>query len=366
MKKLNLIHGEVNLPNFFPDGTYGTVKTLDATDLYGCDVDGVVMNTFHLYSKPGLSIIRKHKGINNFINFKNPILTDSGGFQVFSLLRENPKNGQINDNEIIFRPEQGEDKIIFSPEKCIQIQFAVRSDIIMCLDWCTHPDDSYETQKKSVDITIKWAKRCRQEYELQLKNYKYNSENRPLLFAIIQGGADHELRKFCAEKLIEIGFDGFGYGGWPVDTEGTLTDEILGYTASLMPEGSVKYAMGLGRPEEVVRCAGMGYNLFDCVIPTREARHQRLYVYKASSAGEINLDDDKFYSYLYIMDEKYIADPTPVSSACDCHCCRNYSKSYLRHLYALGDPLAFRLATIHNLRFYTMLMEKLREQGHDC
>ncbi len=365
MKKLKLLHGEVELPNFFPDGTYGTVKSLDSRDLSDCHVGGAVMNTFHLYSKPGLSIIRKHKGINNFLNFMNPILTDSGGFQVFSLLRENPKNGQINDNEIIFRPDQGGDKIIFSPEKCIQLQFAYRSDIIMCLDWCTHPDDSIEIQTKSVEITIKWAKRCRQEYELQLKNYKYSPDNRPLIFAIIQGGNNKELRRFCAEKLIEIGFDGFGYGGWPVDTEGKLTDDILRYTAALMPEGSVKYAMGLGRPEEIVSCVGMGYNLFDCVIPTREARHQRLYAYNADSIDKIDLNDDKFYSYLYIMDEKHIADTSPVSPACDCYCCRNYSKSYLRHLYAVGDPLAYRLATIHNLRFYTILMEKLRAAQND-
>ncbi|MCL2320485.1 MAG: queuine tRNA-ribosyltransferase family protein, partial [Oscillospiraceae bacterium] len=305
---MDLIHGNVYLPNFFPDGTYGNVKTLDSEDLIKCKVDGVVMNTFHLYSKPGLSIVKKHDGINNFINFPHPILTDSGGFQVFSLIHENKKNGQINENKIIFRPNQDEKKIIFTPEKSIQMQFAVKSDIIMCLDYCTHPDDSDEIQEKSVETTIRWAKICKEEYESQIKNYKYSESHRPLIFAIIQGGNRKDLRKLCAEKLIEIGFDGFGFGGWPLDKDGHLIEDILQYTASLMPDISIKYAMGLGKPEEIVKCVNMGYNLFDCVIPTREARHKRLYVYNSE-----NIFDEDFYSYLYIMDDKYIADKSPIS-----------------------------------------------------
>ncbi|NLO48675.1 MAG: tRNA guanosine(34) transglycosylase Tgt [Clostridiales bacterium] len=365
MKKLDLLHGSVALPAFFPDGTYGNVKTVDTFDLYGCHIDGIVMNAFHLFNKPGLAIVKKHGGINRFIRWDKPVLTDSGGFQVFSLLRENEKYGTIRKNEIIFRPNQDEEKIIFSPQKCIQMQFAVRSDIIMCLDHCTHPDDEYMTQKESVETTVRWAKICKDEYETQLKNYKYDGECRPLLFAIIQGGSDKALRKYCAEKLTEIGFDGFGFGGWPVDKNGNLVDDILKYTAELMPSGSVKYAMGLGRPEEIVRCADMGYNLFDCVIPTREARHRRLYVYNAENADCINIRKDGFYSYLYIADDKHAADASPVSGACDCLCCKNFSRAYVRHLFNAKDPLAERLATIHNLRFYSMLMENLRKENRD-
>ena len=360
MNQLQLLHGNVDFPNFFPDGTYGGVKAVDSHDLLGCKVDGIVMNAFHLYSKPGVAIIKKHGGINDFIGYPRPVLTDSGGFQVFSLLRENSKNGRIGENEIIFRPNQDRRKIIFTPEKCVQLQFAVRSDIIMCLDYCTHPDDDIDIQEKSVETTLKWAKKCKQEYILQMKNYKYSDDRRPLIFAIIQGGNDKELRKYCAEALIAIGFDGFGFGGWPLDKNGRLTDEMLAYTASLMPNDSVKYAMGLGKPEEIARCVEMGFDLFDCVIPTREARHHRLYVYKNDDLQNSGLTDDGFYSYLYIMDEKYIADRSPVSDVCDCFCCQNYSKSYLRHLFAINDPLALRLATIHNLRFYTALMERLR------
>lgn len=357
MKNINLIHGNINLPAFFPDGTYGVIKSLDSNDLLGCGINGIVMNAFHLHSKPGLSIIKKHGGINKFIGWNNPILTDSGGFQVFSLLRENKMNGQIRANEIIFRPNQGKGKIIFTPQKSIQLQFAVMSDIIMCLDYCTHPDDSYDIQKKAVETTIRWAKMCKDEYEIQYKNYKYTPENRPLLFGIIQGGNDESLRKECAEALLEIGFDGFGFGGWPLDSQGNLTYDILKYTADLIPDNYVKYAMGIGKPEEILQCVEMGYNLFDCVIPTREARHHRLYVYTNTGFD---------YEYLYIMDDKYIADTSPVSDLCDCYCCRNFSKSYLHHLFKINDSLAFRLATIHNLRFYSMLVIKItgKINGH--
>lgn len=362
MNEINLLHGTVRFPAFFPDGTYGVVKTTDSADLAGCGVDGIVMNAFHLYAKPGISILKRHGGINAFIGFDRPVLTDSGGFQVFSLLRENAKNGCVRENDIILRPNQDAEKIIYSPEKCVQFQFAIRSDIIMCLDYCTHPDDAAEVQRKSVETTIRWAKKCKTEYETQLKNYKYAADRRPLLFGIIQGGNDRALRRYCAERLIEIGFDGFGFGGWPLDGEGKLTTDILKYTAELMPACGVRYAMGLGKPEEIVALADMGYDLFDCVIPTREARHQRLYVYSVSSASDIDIRAEKFYQYLYIMDDKYTADTAPVSAACDCLCCRKYSRSYLKHLFTVGDPLAQRLATIHNLRFYTMLTERLQKE----
>ena len=362
MKSTNLIHGKVKLPAFFPDGTYGSVKSIDFKDLMDCKIDGIVMNTFHLYTKSNASIIKKHGGINLYGNFQQPILTDSGGFQVFSLLRENKNYGQIRENNIIFRPNQNSKKIIFSPEKCIQMQFALKSDILMCLDYCTHPEDDYSIQKKSIETTIRWAKKCKMEYELQLKNYQYNIENRPMLFAIIQGGNDHKLRKYCADSLCALGFDGYGFGGWPIDNSGALTTDILQYTAELMPYDKIKYAMGIGRPEEIISCVDMGYNLFDCVIPTREARHQRLYVYNSENIQAIDIREKDFYSYLYILDDKYINDTMAVSSSCDCFCCNNYSKSFLRHLFKVNDPLALRLASIHNLRFYSILMELLQNE----
>ena len=349
---LKLNHGDIPLPAFFPDGTYGAVRCVDADDLAACKVAGLVMNGFHLISKPGLSVLKHFKGIHTFTGWDRPILTDSGGFQVFSMIRQNPKFGEIRKKSLIFRPDGGSEKLIFTPEKSIQSQFAFGSDIMVCLDYCTHPEDSYEINKLSVDITVDWARRCKLEYEKQLQVRKIPAEKRPLIFAVIQGGGYRDLRKICADALMGIGFDGYGFGGWPLSSDGKLIEDILEYTASLMPDDKAKYAMGLGKPEGIVKCVKMGYNLFDCVIPTREARHNRLYIF--------DNENDEDYSLYYIMDEKHIREEGAVSTNCDCLCCRRYSRAYLYHLYKIGDSLAFRLATMHNLRFYTRLMEKLQ------
>jgi len=346
----------IPLPTFFPDATYGVVRTVDSGDLENAKVPGLVMNGFHLLSKPGINTIKKFKGLHNFTGWDKPILTDSGGFQVFSLIRQNPKFGEIRKNELIFRPDGGNDKIILTPEKSIGFQFTCNADIMMCLDYCTSPEDTYETSQFSVEVTIDWAKRCKEEYDKQLKARKIPADKRPQLFAIIQGGSFFDLRKKCAEELINIGFGGYGFGGWPVAADGTLIEDILAYTASLMPDHQIKYAMGLGKPDGIIKCVEMGYNLFDCVIPTREARHNRLYVF------DDHLDNTNFtYSHYYILDEKHIREETPISQNCDCLLCQKYSRAYLYHLYKIGDSLAYRLATIHNLRFYTRLMEKIRE-----
>ncbi|MCL2834338.1 MAG: tRNA guanosine(34) transglycosylase Tgt [Treponema sp.] len=359
--QLNLRHGEVPLPAFFPDGTYGAVRSVDSGDLENCGVSGLVMNSLHLMSKPGSGVLRHFGGINNFCGWDRPVLTDSGGFQVFSLIRQNSKYGEIRKNELIFRPGgvsgQGgnADKIIFTPEKCIQFQFACNSDIMICLDYCTDPSDTYEVTKLSVELTIKWAQRCKKEYLNQLAIRKIPDKNRPLLFAVIQGGGYRDLRELCGRELTAIGFDGYGFGGWPVGPDGKLVDDILQYTADLMPDDKIKYAMGLGKPDGVIKCAAMGYSLFDCVIPTREARHNRLYVF------DDHKDDHSLkYEHYYVLDEKHIREDRPVSPTCDCPCCGKYSRAYLYHLYKTGDSLAYRLGTMHNLRFYTRLMEKIR------
>ncbi|MCL1884494.1 MAG: queuine tRNA-ribosyltransferase family protein, partial [Defluviitaleaceae bacterium] len=187
----------------------------------------------------------------------------------------------------------------------------------------------------------------------------------PEVFGIIQGGNEKPLRKECANALIQIGYKSFGFGGWPLDNDGRLMEDILAYTAELMPNDGVKYAMGIGRPENIVACVRMGYNLFDCVIPTREARHNRLYVFNEDFGSVEDIEfGSNFYRYHYVLDDEYRRDPRPISQICDCHACKNYSRAYIRHLASIGDGLAARLATIHNLRFFTMLMECLqRGQG---
>jgi tRNA-guanine transglycosylase, queuosine-34-forming len=354
-RTIKTMHGDLDIPAFFPDGTYGIVKSLNSNDLHSSNVDGMIVNTFHLLNKFGRNNMKDVGGLHSLINWDKPIVSDSGGFQVFSLINENSSKGEIRQNEIVFRLEDGQ-KVILSPEKCIQMQFAIGSDIIMCLDHCTHPNDSYEIQKSSVETTIKWARKCREEYDRLVKNKKFTN-GKPLLFGIIQGGDDKELRKYCAEELVKIGFDGFGFGGWPLDKNNNLITDILEYTASLMPDDAVKYAMGVGRPEEIVKCAEMGYNLFDCVIPTREARHNRLYVFNE----EVDLKDN-FYSFIRILDKEYLKDLAPIDKNCDCELCSNYSRSYLHHLSKIGDSSADRLATMHNLRFYTKLMEYIRDE----
>ena len=354
MTELILPHGKIKLPAFFPDGTRGVVRCVDAQDLYACGVTGLVMNTYHLMTKPGAATIKALGGLNSFTGWTRPIITDSGGFQVFSLIRENASFGEIRPNEIIFRRDGK--KTVLSPEKCIQSQLAYGSDVLMALDYCTHPDDPYERQAESVDVTIRWGKKCMDTFTQQVKKGSGRQ-----LFGIIQGGNEKPLRRECAEALLDMGYKGFGFGGWPLDSAGQLTEEILAYTAELIPDGMVKYAMGVGRPENIVACARMGFTLFDCVIPTREARHNRLYVFSEEfeKPEDICLDGS-FYRYHYILDDEHRRDSRPISKICDCHACVNYSRAYIRHLVSIGDSLGHRLATMHNLRFYTMLMERLQ------
>ena len=360
MSHIRTMTGDVQLPAFFPDATHGIVRATGYEDVIESNTPGLVMNCYHLFNRPGPKLIKSLGGLHGFTGFSRPILTDSGGFQLFSLIRENAAYGEIRDNEIIFRPDMGKEKLIFTPEKCIQAQFQYGSDIMMCLDMCTHPDDNDDVQRRSVELTIRWAKRCRAEYD-KLNKHKPDGE-RPLIFAIVQGGSDPLLRKACGEALQEIGFDGYGFGGWPLDGNGNLRDDILQAAANAMPDHLPKYAMGLGQPQEIVRCIGMGYSLFDCVIPTREARHQRLYTFKDGMASYdgVRVSDGKFYKFYYALDDKYARDPKPIEEGCDCALCKHHSRAFLHHLFKINDSQAYRLATAHNLRFYARLMEYMR------
>ncbi|GHU69230.1 tRNA-guanine transglycosylase [Clostridia bacterium] len=357
-----LNHGTVALPAFFPDGTRAVVRCVDSQDLEDSRVPGIVINTYHLMTHPGVSVVKALGGAHGLMGWNRPILTDSGGFQVFSLIKENPKRGSVRNDGVRFKRENG-DTVNLTPESCIRMQFALGSDAMMCLDECTDMEATREACESSVERTVRWAKACREEYERQVSQRKM--ENPPLLLGIIQGGAFADLRRQCAEALKSMGFDGYGFGGWPLDGSGQLDTETLRVTVDAMPDGLPKYAMGLGMPDAIVACADKGYNLFDCVVPTREARHNRLYIFNEQygSLTDVNLRGDGFYKRLYPLDEEYWRDSRPLSSVCDCLCCRRYSRAYLSHLYRIGDPLAYRLGTMHNLRFYTQLMELLRGHG---
>ncbi len=359
MKELVTRRGSVRLPAFFPDATYGAVRATGFEDVENARLEGVVMNSYHLINRPGAKLIKRLGGLHRFTGYPGTILTDSGGFQLFSLIRENSAYGEIRENEIIFRPDQGAEKMIFTPEKCIQAQLQYDSDIVMALDVCTHPDDPSEAQRRSVELTVKWGERCRAEFDKLTRTMK---GEKPLLFGIVQGGSDRAMRLECGRRLDEIGFDGYGFGGWPLGSDGTLRDDILQAACDAMPEGKVKYAMGLGRPEEIVRCVKMGYSLFDCVIPTREARHQRLYTFKKGSENRdaVMREDGKFYAFYYALDDEHRSEGGPIDEGCGCALCKNHSRAYLHHLFKVGDHQALRLATAHNLRFYQRVMELLQ------
>ncbi len=352
------------MPAFLPDGTQGVVRAVSAGDLEACRIQAVQMNVYHLMQRPGTSTIAALGGLHRMAGWSRPIFTDSGGFQVYSLLRGNPKAGSVTDRGATFRPG-GDRKYILTPEKSIQLQFAYGSDMLICLDDCTGPDDPPAAQADSVRRTIRWAAECKRTYRQLVEQKRLDEDARPRLMAVIQGGLSRDLRRECAEALLEIGFDAYGYGGWPLDAAGNLLTEMVGLVRELVPAEFPVHALGIGHPANVVACVEMGYELFDSTMPTRDARHGRLYVFTRDPAGEPLTPDGRWFAYLYPGDDKHVKAAGPISPHCDCPACARYSLAYLHHLFKLNDSLYFRLATIHNLRFMTMLMERLRGRAAD-
>jgi len=358
LKKLETFHGILTLPAFMPDATRAVVRTLDATDLKASGNKCLMVNALHLASHPGISVIKAHGGIHRFMGWNRPVFSDSGGFQVYSLIEGSAKMGSVTKRGFVYRLTKGGEKNLLTPEKSIQRQFQIGSNVMFCLDYCTHPEAEEDKQLESVQLTIQWAKRCKEEFESQLNQQK-NIEKPPLLLAVIQGGNNKELRQRCIDGLFEVGFDGYGFGGWPIDSQGNLV-EAVEIVAQKVPGNYPLHGLGIGKPENIMQAYRWGYNLFDCVLPTRDARHNRLYVFK-DKLECLDINDKNFYEFLYIQDKKMMRDTTPVEEYCDCLCCRNYSRAYLHHLFKIEDPVVFRLAAIHNLRFYSRLMENLNK-----
>ncbi|MCP4218374.1 MAG: tRNA-guanine transglycosylase [bacterium] len=350
--------GVLPLPAFMPDATRGVVRTIDAADVKNAGIQCLMVNAIHLANHPGISVIKTHKGIHRFMGWDGPVFSDSGGFQVLSLIQGTAKLGSVSHRGFVYRLEKGGKKKTLTPEKSIQRQFQIGSNVFFCLDYCTYPEADEKLQLESVKLTIDWAKRCKQEFDRLLDGSKNTDKPRPLLLGVIQGGENKDLRKRCAEGLFEIGFDGYGFGGWPVDQQGALV-EAVEMVGDMVPGNMPLHGLGIGKPESIVRAFRLGYNVFDCVLPTRDARHKRLYVYK-DRIENLDIEGKDFYEYVYIQDNKHVRDTKAVEEHCDCFCCKNFSRSYLHHLLKIGDPLWSRLATIHNLRFYSRLMEQLR------
>jgi len=345
---IKTLHGDINTPLFMPDATYGSVQTLSWQDLEYTGTKAIVTTTLHLYLSPGDEYIKKIGGIHKFFGWNKPILTDSGGFQVFSLInRQDKKFGSINSEGATFIDPKNGNKHLLTPEKSIQIQTNLGSDIMTTFDDPLDPSSSKERVKESVKRTTDWALRCKNEFLKlnSLTNDEFDSSDgtsRPLLFAVVQGGRFEDLRKQSAEELIQIGFDGYNFGGFHFDENGIL-EKLLQTTLDLLPSDKPKYAMGVGTPDDIKLTLKQGWDVFDCVLPTRMARHGILYTSKGS---------------IKITTKEYEFDLSPIDKNCDCITCKNYSKAYIRHLLKIEEPNGKRLASIHNMYFYNGLFNK--------
>ncbi len=325
-------HGEVRTPVFMPVGTQGTVKGLTPETVRELGAEMILANTYHLYLRPGHGLIRDMGGLHRFMNWPHPILTDSGGFQIYSLgaLRKVTREG------VTFQSHVDGSKHFLSPEHVIEIQETLGADIIMCLDECIPYPSDFACAEKSLDITTGWAERSR----------RAKNDTKQSLFGIVQGGMHIDLRKKALDDLVGIGFDGYALGGLSVGEPEVVMMQILGEIAPLMPEGHPRYLMGVGTPGNIVECVYRGIDMFDCVLPTRCARNGMLF----TNSGKV-----------VIKNARYRDDGSPIDPLCDCYTCRNYSRAYLRHLYIAKEILAVILNTIHNIRYYMNLMGKIRD-----
>ncbi|MDD2273383.1 MAG: tRNA guanosine(34) transglycosylase Tgt [Desulfuromonadaceae bacterium] len=325
-------HGEVETPIFMPVGTNATVKAMTPEDLLEVKAQIILANTYHLYLRPGHRLVEQMGGLHRFMNWDKPILTDSGGFQVFSLgeLRK------ISEEGVKFQSHLDGSYHMLTPELATNIQEALGADVIMCFDECPPATADYHYVSRSLELTTRWARRCKDAHTRVGQQ----------LFGIVQGGMHYDLRARSVEDLCSIGFDGYALGGLSVGEEKEQMYGVMECCSTLLPEDSPRYIMGIGSPEDLVEAVWHGYDMFDCVMPTRNARNGMLF----TSQGRVN-----------IKAKIYEDDAGPLDPACSCKVCKNYSRAYLRHLYRSGEILSSQLNTYHNLHFYLDLMRRIRE-----
>ncbi len=373
IKKVKTKSGEIQTPFFMPIATKGAVKNLTPEDLKKVGAKIILGNTYHLWLRPGSKLIEKSGGLHSFMNWEGPILTDSGGFQIFSLgARARKKFGKsgvaLTEEGVQFTDPVDGKKYFMTPEESIDIQLELGSDIIMVLDECPPYPCDWDYAKESLELTTRWAKRCfRHFYKKINKNKEKYRNGRPLLFSIVQGSVYRDLREASAKQLMSIdfaaldgpdsGWDGYAIGGVAVGEPREKMKDILEWVLPILPEEKPRYLMGLGKPEELVWAVKSGIDMFDCVIPTREGRHGRLFLRKNKEMK----GKENFYKVININNSKFKKDFSPVDKNCKCELCQNYTRSYLHHLFSVKEPLALRLASIHNLKFYLDLMKSLRE-----
>lgn len=360
--------GSIQTPFFMPIATRGAVKHILPEEVSALGAEIVLGNTYHLWLRPGSELIARAGGLHQFMDWSGPILTDSGGFQVFSLgARAGERFGvngvKLSEEGVEFRDPENGNRYFLSPETSIDIQLDLGSDIIMVLDECPPYPCTREYALASLERTTRWAKRAKIHFEKKIiENSARYVSGRPLLFGIVQGSVYEDLRVMSAEQLVALGFDGYAIGGVAVGEPRETLPEILQWTVPYLPEEKPRYLMGLGRPEELVNAVLAGMDMFDCVIPTREGRHGRLFLWRDDPARASLIDHPSasFYETINIQNERFREDFSPVDPLCDCVLCTRYTRAYLRHLFIVSEPLAGRLASLHNLRFYMRLMERLR------
>ncbi|MDO8559480.1 MAG: tRNA guanosine(34) transglycosylase Tgt [bacterium] len=349
LTRLSTPHGAIPGPFFMPIATRGTVKHLTAEEVGDLGADVILANTYHLSQRPGEAIVAAAGGLHKMMGWRKPILTDSGGFQVFSLARFR----QVSDRGVRFRDPASGALSMISPRRAISIQRKLGSDIMMVLDECVGYGATRQQVASAVDRTTRWAR--------ESVRHMPKGRRRPLLFGIVQGGVYPELRRRSAADLTALPFDGYAIGGLAlpgIHESRTEMLRVVRQAAALLPEEKPRYLMGVGRPEEIVAAVRLGIDMFDCVIPTREARHGRLYVWSRRVPTFRTKD---FYRTLAIKNAANRRRFTPPDRRCPCLLCRRYTMAYLHHLYKVGEPLGARLATMHNLRFYLELMVQLRQ-----
>jgi len=332
---IHTAHGVIETPVFMPVGTLGSVKSLSPEELVEAGAQIILGNTYHLYLRPGCDVIDKFDGLHGFMHWDRPILTDSGGFQVFSLAQL----ARLSDKGVTFQSHIDGSKHLLTPEKAIEIQTCLGSDIMMCLDNCIQYPATREQSLAALKTTTRWAQRCKQAWQ-ETENESHT------LFGIVQGSMFKDLRRRSAEDLMGIGFQGYAIGGLSVGEPADVMLEVAEFTLPLLPQDRPRYVMGVGTPENLIELAALGADMFDCVLPTRNARNGQLF----TPNGTINISNSRFKD-----------DTKPIESDCRCYTCRHYSRAYLRHLYMARELLAYRLNTIHNIHHFINFIKRLRK-----
>jgi len=335
--RLTFVRGTVETPAFMPVGTYGSVKAVSPEELVELGAEIILGNTFHLMLRPGVDIVAAHGGLHEFMHWERPILTDSGGFQVFSLAHLR----KLSEQGVTFRSPVDGAEILLTPERSIEIQHGLDADVVMVFDECTPYPATHKEAESSMELSLRWAGRSRRSFDA-LKQGGSDAA----LFGIVQGGIYDELRTRSLEGLVDIGFDGYAVGGLAVGEPEEERLAVLEGLQGQLPQERPRYLMGVGTPLDLVRAVMRGMDMFDCVIPTRHARNGQLF----TSQGRLNIRNARFRD-----------DLGPIDPGCDCYTCRHYSRSYVRHLQQCNEILGARLATVHNLRFYQVLMARIRE-----